>query len=746
MSDIQRAIDVQRIVQPLMKELKALQKRVSVVEKGSRTPQLQNASITNTAITVYDADGETPRGSIGVQQDGTVGVVVVNGPQPPTPSAPTVTPSTLGLTIEWDGSFTDGQAQPSDFDHVAVHLSTTSGFTADASTLKGTLTRAGSISLTPLTTEIHYVVLVAVSASGEQSEQSAESSGTPNPAADIGPGDITETEIADDAISTPKLQAEAVTADKIAANTITAGNISAGAITSEKLAVGAVTADNISAGAIDGQIITGAQLVTYPGPGSVLNANPEFDSGMTGWTAGGGTATAVTAPVQSGSNSCQITPAGGGDAWIVSDQVPVGPGQVYTASFWVQATEAYGVSGGHHYALIYAWLVWYDASHTQIGQTFRWIYFSNDDPAFAALDTWGFMQWASTAPANAAYAALEIAEYSIGNYPASTSIFYVDSATITDYSGGALLAYSGDPAAGNLVASISPAGGTDPYGNHYPQGINATTGAIAGADITGADITGGTLNGATITGSTIQTADSGARVAIYDQGGQGIVEFYDDGGSEAGRLRYDSGEYVALESSDGHAEFAVANFPSLKADLYDAASKRLALMEVEEYTSGSQTGLIRLTTYDTSTGTSVSKASLSISAANGGYVSVTTAIRMDGANGIWTPATLKGGWSNRGTGFPIMQYRKVASPPNTVEVIGEITGGTITDGTTLFTLPSVLAPNVASTVPIGTAGTTSPKNNPPVAYCDTSGNVKCYNVGTGTSTLQLHLFIPLDAN
>ncbi len=55
-------------------------------------------------------------------------------------------------------------------------------------------------------------------------------------------GTITETQIKDKAISTPKLAANAVIATKIAANAITAEKIKANAITAGKIAAGAVTA------------------------------------------------------------------------------------------------------------------------------------------------------------------------------------------------------------------------------------------------------------------------------------------------------------------------------------------------------------------------------------------------------------------------------------------------------------------------------------------------------------------------
>jgi hypothetical protein len=64
-------------------------------------------------------------------------------------------------------------------------------------------------------------------------------------------GEITETQIADDAISTPKLQANAVTADQIAANAVVAGKIAANAVTAGVIQAGAVSADKINVTKID---------------------------------------------------------------------------------------------------------------------------------------------------------------------------------------------------------------------------------------------------------------------------------------------------------------------------------------------------------------------------------------------------------------------------------------------------------------------------------------------------------------
>jgi hypothetical protein len=83
-------------------------------------------------------------------------------------------------------------------------------------------------------------------------------------------GQITETQIADNAISTPKLQAnavtaakiaaEAVTSDKIAANAVTAGKIAAGAVSTDQLAANAVTAAKIAAGAVSASKLAVAQI------------------------------------------------------------------------------------------------------------------------------------------------------------------------------------------------------------------------------------------------------------------------------------------------------------------------------------------------------------------------------------------------------------------------------------------------------------------------------------------------------
>ncbi|MFC6156143.1 hypothetical protein [Kribbella jiaozuonensis] len=109
---------------------------------------------------------------------------------------------------------------------------------------------------------------------------------------------ITETKIADDAITTPKiaalavttalLAAGAVTASKIAAGTITATEIAAGAITTAKIAAGAVTTTELAAGAVTAaKIAAGTITATEIAAGAITAAKLDA-AAITGKTITGG--------------------------------------------------------------------------------------------------------------------------------------------------------------------------------------------------------------------------------------------------------------------------------------------------------------------------------------------------------------------------------------------------------------------------------------------------------------------------
>ena len=89
-------------------------------------------------------------------------------------------------------------------------------------------------------------------------------------------GQIAATQIADNAITTPKLAANSVAAGKIAANAVTANEISANAVTAAKIAAGAVGADQIAANAITAKHLTLGDFTN-------LWPNPLFDNAEAGW-------------------------------------------------------------------------------------------------------------------------------------------------------------------------------------------------------------------------------------------------------------------------------------------------------------------------------------------------------------------------------------------------------------------------------------------------------------------------------
>ncbi|GAA1353510.1 hypothetical protein [Streptomyces beijiangensis] len=152
-------------------ETARLAERVAALERllarTSRTASLAYSSIEAGAIAVHGEDG-TLTGVIGQQPDGTTGVVVVNGPPPPTPSAPVVESAVAGLRVLWDGGFVDAVAAPLDLARVQVHLLGSESAVPDVRTPTATI-EAGSgasVTIALATYDELWVRLVAVNTSG----------------------------------------------------------------------------------------------------------------------------------------------------------------------------------------------------------------------------------------------------------------------------------------------------------------------------------------------------------------------------------------------------------------------------------------------------------------------------------------------------------------------------------------------------------------------------------------------------
>lgn len=215
--------ETRRVLADYQREISRLSAKVDSLQRGQRTPQLAHSSLEEgQTIEARDETGAT-RQLIGWLPDGTVGMVTEGGDPVSAPTEPTVTPSLGGLRVTWDGLLDGDTAIPGDFDHMAVHVSTTSGFTPSAATYVGGIRRAGDggmLPVVPLPYVPHYVVLVPVTTGGVQGTPSAEATATPLQTSGI--------DLEADSVEAVHIQAGAVEADKLEAILVLASTIIAG--------------------------------------------------------------------------------------------------------------------------------------------------------------------------------------------------------------------------------------------------------------------------------------------------------------------------------------------------------------------------------------------------------------------------------------------------------------------------------------------------------------------------------------
>jgi len=265
-------------------------------------------------------------------------------------------------------------------------------------------------------------------------------------------GQITTTQITDEAISTPKLAANAVTAAKIAAGTITSneiaantivgGNIAAGAIGTAQLAAGAVTTDILAANAVTTAKIAAGAVTT-----SQLNFTPLISAGGTG---------AIVATINASTEG--IT--------IASNKISISGSTTFSAGY-DPSTKVEKVGGNYMSATSGAAVKIFPDANTGI----------------QVLDDLG----------NNVFLAIvggtDVGDVTIGNYAGGQGIKYDKSANTTDFKG-------------NISAGTI-------------SGVQINGATISGGSITiGGNFSVNSSGVLTATGATIKTAGSGARVEI----------------------------------------------------------------------------------------------------------------------------------------------------------------------------------------------------------------------------------------
>ncbi|MEU8902200.1 hypothetical protein [Streptomyces mirabilis] len=143
------------------------------------------------------------------------------------------------------------------------------------------------------------------------------------------------------------------------------------------------------------------------GGGGTLNANPDFDTNLTGWNANGGTAVRVTTPVKVGVGAAQFTPNGVAQfPSIESNPVPVTAGTIYRASAWIRCATARAVDLN---------INWFNNAA---------VYLSTSTLTNTLVaNTYTFYDGTVTAPANAATATIAP---TVANFPPVTDVIVVD--------------------------------------------------------------------------------------------------------------------------------------------------------------------------------------------------------------------------------------------------------------------------------------------------------------------------------
>lgn len=193
-----------------MDPIRRLAKRIASVEKlafrAATQPQLAHAAVEDGAIRVVE--NGSIKAIIGQQHDGTTAVTTVNGPTPPQPSNPNLIAVVEGVTIRWDGLFSNGQLVPMDFARIEIHASTdptVSGLLAE--TIVGTIEtpRGGEHFVSAVGGVPVYVRLVTRSTTGARSIASEIITTTPQSVADIvvDPTPTTVPETSPDLLITP---------------------------------------------------------------------------------------------------------------------------------------------------------------------------------------------------------------------------------------------------------------------------------------------------------------------------------------------------------------------------------------------------------------------------------------------------------------------------------------------------------------------------------------------------------------
>lgn len=280
-----------------------------------------------------------------------------------------------------------------------------------------------------------------------------------------------------------------------------------------------------------------------------------------------------------------------------------------------------------------------------------------------------------------------------------------------------------------LLVSMAARSGTDDYANTYPQGLQVLQGVISGTTFNGTDFL---ING-----------NGGFFYSGTPANGNLIASITNSSGTDGFGNTYGIG-FTAYHSG------AQAVLAGGQLSLY---SSSLSGGLQAQATSPNPGWLSFTSGTDNTLGDTAATVTLLSDLANSGQGAITwmggDLVATNPSTGVnpetWHGMSLLNSWTNNAS-FASAQYRKLSSPPNSVEVIGHVAANSATLST-FAQLPAGYRPAHAQGFPaganLGNGGSATVVN----VRCDTSGNLTINNNAAlpVAATFLFHGFISLDA-
>lgn len=179
-------------------------------------------------------------------------------------------------------------------------------------------------------------------------------------------------------------------------------------------------------------ITAGGERMTVQAIGTVLNANPTFETNLTDWSAINSTVTRVSTQAHTGSWSALITSGAGSNPRAECGQVAVTAGASYRAMGWMYAPSA--IAGG-----VELDINWFTAAHAYVSTSAAFM--------VPTVGIWQVFDLKATAPPTAAFADLAAA---FSTTPGAGLLLYADDIRIVP-----VASYASSPQPFTVIRSVN---------------------------------------------------------------------------------------------------------------------------------------------------------------------------------------------------------------------------------------------------------------------------------------------------